>query len=31
MSLGVDAFQSTLPEKHKWVLDPASFVHLLPV
>lgn len=31
MSVGVDAFQPRMPEKHAWVLDPANFVHLLPV
>jgi predicted dehydrogenase len=31
MSVGVDAFGAELPESVSWVLDPANFVHLLPV
>lgn len=31
MSLGVDAFGASLPERSKWVLDPTNFVNLLPV
>lgn len=31
MSVGVDAFGAELPERAAWVLDPESFVSLLPV
>jgi predicted dehydrogenase len=31
MSVGVDAFGAALPSRYRWVLDPASFVSLLPV
>jgi len=31
MSVGVDAFGPELPSRYRWVLDPASFVSLLPV
>jgi predicted dehydrogenase len=31
MSIGVDAFGDQLPSRYRWVLDPASFVSLLPV
>jgi predicted dehydrogenase len=31
MSVGVDAFGAELPSRYRWVLDPASFVSLLPV
>lgn len=31
MSVGVDAFGAELPSRHRWVLDPAAFVSLLPV
>ncbi len=31
MSVGVDAFPPVMSERHRWVLDPANLVHLLPV